>query len=45
MVRDVELLNAEREVDRVEIFEGGRKVRQVKGEKDNGQNDGQRRTR
>ena len=33
MVRDVEVLHAEREVDRVEIFEGGRERRKVGREK------------
>ena len=34
MVRDVEVANAQREVDRVEIFERGGQIRQVQREKD-----------
>ena len=34
MLRDVEVADPEREVDRVEIFERLREVRQVKREKD-----------
>jgi len=34
MVRDVELPHAEREIDRVEIFERGRKIRKVKREEE-----------
>ena len=42
MVRDVEVTHAHGEVDRVEIFEGGRKERHVGCQKDNCKNqDGQ----
>jgi hypothetical protein len=34
VLRDVEVADAEREVDRIEIFEGGRKVRKMKREKE-----------
>jgi len=41
MVCDVEVANAEREVDRIEIFERGRQVWQVKREKDDREHDDQ----
>jgi hypothetical protein len=39
---DVEFANAEREVDRVEIFEGRRPVGKVKDAEDEGKNGGKR---
>jgi len=45
VLRDIEAADAERKVDRVEIFERPGEIRKVKGEEDEGQNDDQRRTR
>jgi hypothetical protein len=45
MMGDVELPDAKREVDRVEIFERRRKIRKVKCEKNGRKDDDQRRTR
>ena len=42
VLRDIEFANAEGEVDRVEIFEGGRPIRKVKGEKNNREKAGDR---
>ena len=45
MVRDVELADPEREIDRVEIFEGRGEVRKVKGEEDDGESGRERKAR
>ena len=45
VVRDVELTDAEGEVDRVEIFERRREVRQVQREKHEGESNDERRGR